>query len=78
MARGGKNYFKDVLAPVASAKWWVPYIAKVLEWLGHANLSTIRLFDKREMRPEDSSTFKVAYSPMTLYFFRTASSSSAF
>ena len=36
-------------------------IAKVQEWLGHANIATTRLYDRRESRPEDSPTFKVAY-----------------
>jgi integrase len=36
-------------------------IAKVQEWLGHANISTTRLYDRRKMRPEDSPTFKVSY-----------------
>ena len=36
-------------------------IAKVQEWLGHANVSTTRLYDKRKTRPEDSPTFKVEY-----------------
>ncbi|MCI0535024.1 MAG: tyrosine-type recombinase/integrase [Verrucomicrobiales bacterium] len=36
-------------------------IAKVQEWLGHANVSTTRLYDKRKTRPEDSPTFKVDY-----------------
>ena len=36
-------------------------IAKVQEWLGHANIATTRLYDKRKSRPEDSPTFKVAY-----------------
>lgn len=36
-------------------------IAKVQEWLGHANISTTRLYDKRHARPEDSPTFKVLY-----------------
>ena len=36
-------------------------IAKVQEWLGHANLATTRIYDHRRTRPEDSPTFKVAY-----------------
>lgn len=36
-------------------------IAKVQEWLGHANVSTTRMYDKRKSRPEDSPTFKVEY-----------------
>jgi site-specific recombinase XerD len=36
-------------------------IAKVQEWLGHANIFTTRLYDRRKTRPEDSPTFKVAY-----------------
>ena len=37
-------------------------IAKVQEWLGHASISTTRVYDRRGSRPEDSPTFKVAYS----------------
>jgi integrase/recombinase XerD len=33
-------------------------IAKVQEWLGHANISTTRIYDHRKTRPEDSPTFK--------------------
>ena len=36
-------------------------IAKVQEWLGHSNISTTRLYDRRKTRPEDSPTFKVNY-----------------
>jgi site-specific recombinase XerD len=36
-------------------------IAKVQEWLGHANIATTRLYDRRKTKPEDSPTFKVSY-----------------
>jgi integrase/recombinase XerD len=36
-------------------------IAKVQEWLGHADISTTRMYDKRQSRLEDSPTFKVRY-----------------
>jgi integrase/recombinase XerD len=36
-------------------------IAKVQTWLGHADISTTRMYDKRQSRPEDSPTFKVRY-----------------
>ena len=36
-------------------------IAKVQELLGHANISTTRLYDRRESRPQDSAVFKVRY-----------------
>jgi len=36
-------------------------IAKVQEWLGHANIATTRLYDRRKTRPEDSPTFEVRY-----------------
>jgi integrase/recombinase XerD len=36
-------------------------LAKVQDWLGHANISTTRLYDKRDSPPEDSPTFKIAY-----------------
>jgi site-specific recombinase XerD len=36
-------------------------IAKVQEWLGHSDISTTRLYDKRQSRPEDSPTFKIVY-----------------
>ena len=29
-------------------------IAKVQEWLGHANIATTRIYDHRRTRPEDS------------------------
>jgi integrase/recombinase XerD len=36
-------------------------VAKVQEWLGHANTATTRIYDHRRTRPEDSPTFKVAF-----------------
>ena len=36
-------------------------IAKVQDWLGHANISTTRLYDRRKSKPEDSPTFRVRY-----------------
>lgn len=36
-------------------------IAKVQEWLGHANIATTRIYDRRPVRTEDSPTFKVDY-----------------
>ena len=36
-------------------------LAEVQEWLGHADISTTRGYDRRRHRPEDSSTFKVKY-----------------
>jgi integrase/recombinase XerD len=36
-------------------------VGRVQEWLGHANVSTTRLYDRRRSRPEDSPTFRVAY-----------------
>jgi integrase len=36
-------------------------IAKVQEWLGHANVSTTRLYDRLKTRPEDRPKFHVKY-----------------
>ncbi|MBC8406276.1 MAG: tyrosine-type recombinase/integrase [Planctomycetes bacterium] len=36
-------------------------IAFVQVWLGHANISTTRLYDRRKSKPEDSPTVRVKY-----------------
>ena len=36
-------------------------IAKVQEWLGHSNIATTRIYDRRRSRPEDSPTFRMNY-----------------
>ncbi len=36
-------------------------LAEVQEWLGHANVSTTRIYDHRGRKPEDSPTFRVRY-----------------
>jgi site-specific recombinase XerD len=36
-------------------------IAKMQEWLGHSDISTTGMYDKRQFRPEDSPTLKVRY-----------------
>ena len=36
-------------------------IANVQEWLGHSNIATTKLYDRRNSKAEDSPTFKVSY-----------------
>ncbi len=36
-------------------------IAKVQEMLGHSNIATTRLYDRRQSRLEDSPVFKIQY-----------------
>jgi integrase len=36
-------------------------IARVQQWMGHADVSTTRLYDHRQNRPEDSPTFRTRY-----------------
>ena len=36
-------------------------LEKVQDWVGHANIATTRMYDRRQHRAEDSPTFKVAY-----------------
>ncbi len=40
-------------------------IAKVQEWLGHANISTTRIYNHRKTRPEDSPTFNFVTSSLS-------------
>ncbi|PTY04533.1 integrase [Opitutaceae bacterium EW11] len=36
-------------------------LAKVQEWLGHVNIHTTRLYDRRQTKPEESPGFAVSY-----------------
>jgi integrase/recombinase XerD len=36
-------------------------IGQVQEWLGHSNISTTKVYDRRDWKPRQSPTFKVAY-----------------
>ena len=36
-------------------------IARVQEWLGHANISTTKVYDRRATRATDSPTFRISY-----------------
>ncbi len=46
-------------------------IAKVQEWLGHANIATTRLYERRQSRPEESPTLNVkSYSYRTILALR--------
>ena len=57
------NYVAILMRPTAAttAPSNEADIAKVQEWLGHANVSTVRLYDRRKTRSEDSPTFHVKY-----------------
>ena len=45
----------------AADGWFNGPTYSVAEWLGHANVSTTRLYDRRKSRPEDSPSFRVKY-----------------
>jgi len=36
-------------------------IVKVQEWLGHAHVSTTRIYNHRKTRPKDSPALKIIY-----------------
>ncbi len=36
-------------------------LERVQDWVGHANIATTRMCERRQQRAEDSPTFKVAY-----------------
>lgn len=60
---GGENMGTHALRATAAtnALEHAADIAKVQEWLGHANISTMRVYVRRGSKPEDSPTFKVRY-----------------
>jgi len=41
-------------------------IAKVQEWLGHANIATTRIYDRRKMRPEQGALRPASWSERRL------------
>ena len=56
-------------------------IAKVQEWLGHANIATTRIYDHRRTRPEDSlerSRWRRIDSPEPIYETGVSSTTAAF
>ena len=61
MLKGGKFWLLIDTTAATNALDHQADIAKVQEWLGHANIATTRIYDHRKTRPEDSPTFKVVY-----------------
>jgi integrase/recombinase XerD len=60
-ALGEQQARKLLDAPPADTLKGVRDRATVQEGLGHANVSTTRLYDRRKSKPEDSPTFRVKY-----------------
>ena len=56
-----QSFMDEKRVDALGAKPLMADIAKVQAWLGHANVATTRLYDKRHHRPEDSPTFRVEY-----------------
>jgi Phage integrase family len=61
LLRGHRAFRKEDVAAATNALDHQADIAKVQEWLGHANIATTRIYDHRKSRPEDSPTFEVNY-----------------
>lgn len=48
------------------------HVAKVQDWLRHANIATIKVYDRRQMLPEDGPTFNVSNSYLSIGTIRAA------
>jgi hypothetical protein len=54
--RGQKIFWPQLTIPLAHPRAFQNQLQ-----LGHANVSTTRLYDRRKSKPEDSPTFRVKY-----------------